>query len=111
VAGICSVVAGILLGWVLAISSRSAEPGIALGGVFGGACWILCTTWIWRQTPAERIAAAMRAAPHVPVLCPTCGYNLAGQYEARCPECGTRYTLVELLHGNRKPTDTDEPRA
>jgi hypothetical protein len=111
-ATICCTAAGAALAWLFVQSfPRSGAEGAALAGVFGGGCWILWTTWLWRQTPAERLAAAMRASPDQTVLCPTCGYNLAGLYEARCPECGTRYTLVELLHGNRKPLDTDEPGA
>jgi hypothetical protein len=30
------------------------------------------------------------------VLCPSCGYDLRGQRECRCPECGQQYTLGDL---------------
>jgi hypothetical protein len=30
------------------------------------------------------------------VACPSCGYDLRGQRECRCPECGQEYTLGEL---------------
>lgn len=28
--------------------------------------------------------------------CPTCGYNLTGLPENRCPECGKRFSLERL---------------
>ena len=31
------------------------------------------------------------------VLCPSCGYRMVGLTESRCPECGTVYTLDELI--------------
>lgn len=31
------------------------------------------------------------------LLCPSCGYSLIGLSESRCPECGARWTLDELL--------------
>ena len=30
------------------------------------------------------------------IACPTCGYNLTGLREARCPECGSQFTLDQL---------------
>jgi predicted Zn-ribbon and HTH transcriptional regulator len=31
------------------------------------------------------------------MACPNCGYNLTGLREARCPECGSQFTLDELF--------------
>jgi hypothetical protein len=31
------------------------------------------------------------------VRCPTCDYRMVGLTESRCPECGTTYTLDELI--------------
>ncbi|MDB5303490.1 MAG: hypothetical protein JWM97_1039, partial [Phycisphaerales bacterium] len=31
------------------------------------------------------------------VVCPTCGYNLTGLTATRCPECGSQFTLDELM--------------
>jgi len=31
------------------------------------------------------------------IRCPTCGYRMVGLHESRCPECGTAYTLDELV--------------
>jgi hypothetical protein len=34
------------------------------------------------------------------VLCPSCGYDLRGQRECRCPECGEEYALGDLTRGS-----------
>lgn len=84
------------------------EPAAMAGGLFGGGIWILLSTWFWRQTPEERVAAARSTTSHEPIACPICGYDLAGLYEARCPECGTRYTLDELIRAAKRSSDVDE---
>jgi hypothetical protein len=33
------------------------------------------------------------------VACPSCGYDLRGQQECRCPECGEQFTVGELAGG------------
>lgn len=38
------------------------------------------------------------------VFCPNCEYDLTGLSEARCPECGTQYTLNELWQQQHPPT-------
>ena len=30
--------------------------------------------------------------------CPSCGYDLRGQHECRCPECGEQFTVGELVN-------------
>jgi tRNA(Ile2) C34 agmatinyltransferase TiaS len=64
---------------------------------------MLGTLLIWRETPverAERLAhlteAAQASTPH----CPRCGYNMTGLTQARCPECGSQYTLDALIAAN-----------
>jgi hypothetical protein len=66
----------------------------------GAACltWLIGTTLIWRETTRER-AERVRATARGAVVCPTCGYNLTGLREARCPECGSSFTLDELMAG------------
>ncbi len=107
-AAILSVLVGSGIGVFATIFSGIPEEAAIVGGLFGGGCWVLLSTWCWRQTPQERVAAARGAASDEPIGCPMCGYNLAGLYEARCPECGTRYTIEELLRTTRRPTDVDE---
>jgi hypothetical protein len=68
----------------------------ACGGLLTGAIvWIILTILAWRETPAERAARMSRANADA-LVCPTCGYNLTGLREPRCPECGTQFTLNEL---------------
>lgn len=45
-----------------------------------------------------RICYEPREGPAVP--CPKCGYDLRGQRECRCPECGEQFTLGELVQRN-----------
>jgi hypothetical protein len=57
--------------------------------------WLPMTVFIWRETRAER---AERIGESGSALsCPACGYNLTGLTIARCPECGSTFTIDELL--------------
>jgi len=60
------------------------------------ALWLIATVYFWQETPAER-ASRISDSGRADIPCPKCGYNLRGLMEARCPECGTRFTLDELL--------------
>jgi hypothetical protein len=65
--------------------------------------WVLLTVLIWRETAGERIARLKTAGSQI-VSCPLCGYNMTGLIESRCPECGSRYTVDELLASQREQT-------
>ncbi|GIK16528.1 MAG: hypothetical protein BroJett003_14920 [Planctomycetota bacterium] len=61
-----------------------------------------------------------RAAREVPPVCPTCGYEMTGLAQCRCPECGREYTLEELwrtpvgcllLRGGRSSRSDGRPGA
>ena len=58
--------------------------------------WLVATVLIWRESAAER-AARVGDGGRDAVVCPTCGYNLTGLRETRCPECGTQFTIDQLL--------------
>src|SRR4051794_5727084 len=75
---------------------QAPELGAMIGSVAAPTAWLIATVWIWRETPVES-AARTRARPSEAIVCPRCGYNLTGLTEARCPECGTQYTLDELI--------------
>lgn len=62
--------------------------------------WLASTVIFWRETPAERADRIAREAGRL-IVCPKCGYNLMGLYEAMCPECGTRFTLDQLYGAQR----------
>ena len=42
-------------------------------------------------------------APSAKVACPSCGYDLRGQRECRCPECGQQFTVGELAQRDARP--------
>ncbi len=98
---------GVLAGTLAA--SGVVGMGIALvvpyeseifGSLFGGLVWIVLwlfgTAWAWRETKVER--AGRLAAMGVEALpCPSCGYNLSGLRESKCPECGAAFTLDQLF--------------
>jgi hypothetical protein len=70
------------------------------GSFIGSTCapmlWLVGTIFAWRETRAERAERVSRSTRGA-VACPTCGYNLTGLREARCPECGSQFTLDQLL--------------
>lgn len=78
--------------------------GFELSMVFGSACaalcWIASTAIIWRETPLEYAQRA--AGKSTNVKCLKCGYDMTGLREARCPECGTQFTLDQLCASVRQ---------
>ena len=93
-----------LLGGVaFALLCGALNPGLPapLAALFGGGvvpiAWVLITVLLWRETPRERFERLAGLGPGRSVSCPVCGYSLAGLREARCPECGTHFTLDQLL--------------
>jgi hypothetical protein len=69
--------------------------GQFIGSALGPMLWLVQTIIVWRETPAERSDRLKGSADAI--VCPTCGYNLTGLTGTRCPECGTQFTLTELL--------------
>ena len=77
-------------------NQSSHEFGDFIGSASTPLLWIVATIFVWRETAAER-AARIDNTGRDAVICPTCGYNLTGLKEPRCPECGTQFTLDQLL--------------
>jgi hypothetical protein len=71
-----------------------------LGSVTAPLLWLVSTIFVWQESPAERAERVARATGGA-VACPTCGYNLTGLREARCPECGSQFTVDQLLAAQR----------
>ena len=92
-----SVVVGVVLG---ALTDQLDHGfGYFIGTVVPPLLWVAATVLVWRETDAER-AARLRAQgrgdrPAIP--CPTCGYDMTGLKSTRCPECGSEFTVDELL--------------
>jgi hypothetical protein len=92
-ATICGAALG---GAIKLVMPYNDELAIFVGILVATVLWIIASICIWRETPAERAGRLSRAGADA-VVCPTCGYNLTGLHEARCPECGAQFTLDELL--------------
>jgi hypothetical protein len=95
-----AVLAGVVV-WVLVGMAMEtdfdAEFAVFAGSVAAPLLWLLGTVFVWRESAAERGARVIGDGGRNGVVCPTCGYNLTGLKEARCPECGTQFTLDQLL--------------
>ena len=83
---------------VALIVNRQVPSPIAVlvGGGTVPITWVLSTVLLWRETAAERLGR-LTAHGMPAIACPLCGYNLAGLSEARCPECGGRFTLEQIV--------------
>jgi MFS family permease len=73
-----------------------AEFGWFIGSITAPVLWLVATVLIWRESAGER-AARLANSGRDAIVCPTCGYNLTGLRETRCPECGTQFTIDQLL--------------
>jgi len=88
---------GVLATAVIGIHGNGSI-GLFIGGISAIVLWVAATVFVWRETPAERAQRISRSSKSA-VTCPTCGYNLTGLSESRCPECGSKFTLDELIAG------------
>ncbi len=89
---------------VLLVQPRRSEVAIIVGGLAWVVTWLGSSALVWRETAVERVARIKGIADGV-VNCPNCGYNLTGLDQARCPECGSRYTLNELFAELQEQTE------
>jgi hypothetical protein len=93
---------GIFIGVVMGQMVDEDEIGfiVFVATLFAPPVWVFATILIWRETAAERAARLDKSASAL--VCPTCGYNLTGLTDTRCPECGTQFTLDQLVANQPK---------
>jgi hypothetical protein len=91
-----SIAAGHFVALFLRVLTHDRHASFIIGSMSAAFVWLATTTRIWRESASERIARLELRRKGV-LKCPRCGYNMKGLCEARCPECGTRYTLDELM--------------
>lgn len=91
-----------LSGWEATTTSPAWQPFGALldaSPLLGQALWIAGVACLWRYGARETPPGLKHAALDVHLLarCAACQYDLRGQREIRCPECGWASTVDELL--------------
>ena len=101
-AAVGAAIAGFAVGFLMAAAVREddVELPLFMSTVVAPPLWVFATIFIWRETAAERAARLDQSADGI--VCPTCGYNLTGLTATRCPECGTQFTLDQLLASQPK---------
>jgi hypothetical protein len=92
-------IAGVALASMIGSSDQSF--GVFVGSAAAPMLWLVGSIFVWRETAGERAARAAQSPDRAAVACPTCGYNLTGLREARCPECGSQFTVDQLLAAQR----------
>jgi hypothetical protein len=95
-----AVLLAVLLAATLAVAcgvlTEDRGFGYFLASVLAPLFWLIGTVCVWRETADERRQRLQGTGSEV-VVCPKCSYNMAGLGEARCPECGSRFTLDQLI--------------
>jgi len=92
------VPAAMLSGWSWLAGGWDREMSPLFAGVLWQGWWILLISWLWRSSRLQDVRQAA-AEKQLDVPCPGCGYDLTGLQHAECPECGTSFTLEQLIAG------------
>jgi hypothetical protein len=81
------------------------ESSAYVAAICWGSCWIGSTALIWRSPEHSAMNQTLTLSRAVP--CPQCGFDLQGQRNTQCPECGRAYCLgdfaVESADVSRSP--------
>jgi len=105
---IAAAVGSVLLAGAAGAVATGIDNGFGafVGTVAAPLLWLVATVLIWRETAEERALRLQNSGTDA-IVCPTCGYNLTGLKESRCPECGTQFTLDQLLASQPSRTRAD----
>lgn len=94
IATVFSLVGGMAV--LLAMTPAGHDWALTAGTLCVPAFWVVGVVIAWRDSPDEH-RTRTHASSWGLILCPKCGYDLTGLTHSKCPECGTPYTLEELL--------------
>jgi hypothetical protein len=108
---ILAFVAAIICGIIIAILidlfiGRHEAFALFMASITSPISWLIATVFIWRENADER-RDRLGASRTDALVCPTCGYNLTGLESTRCPECGTQFTLNELIASQPNRVDAE----
>jgi hypothetical protein len=95
-----SLAVSLILGFLVG-NAFDQTFGAVMGSIIAPLLWLLGTIFVWQETGQERADRLSNASVDT-LVCPTCGYNLTGLSELRCPECGSKFTLSELVAAQPK---------
>lgn len=94
---VCIAVATIILCLLVENTLRGDKDFLFFGLIMLGSAAIILV-WVARLYRLSRGRPTLNHSDGLPnVHCPNCNYRMVGLHESRCPECGTSYTLDELL--------------
>ena len=80
----------------LAVSLVNTPVGLVVGTAGAPLFWMMLTLFFWLENDDER-ASRQLGVKLQKVYCPKCAYDMRGQRDLRCPECGTEFSIGELL--------------
>lgn len=107
--GIVTILGGVAIDELVRGDEEIVIGALAL--IAGGIVLLLWLSPILRMQQGKPVVDADN---QVDVHCPSCGYSLIGLRDLRCPECGTRFTIDELIraqHYSRPKPEHDSHEA
>ena len=85
---------------IVADDNLRGASELVVGGLIAARGALLIVIWLQafrrRAPPRRPLRDRQDGLPDVR-CCPSCNYRMVGLTESRCPECGTVYTLDELI--------------
>lgn len=97
-------VLGILLAFALLLLLAAGVPQLLGWGTDSSVITLLSTGLVASGLAVWATARVCHNPPEPgKVTCPSCGYDLRGQQECRCPECGEQFTVGELMQRGASP--------